>query len=49
VETGKRASRRGPAGQLGVDDIYDELDIDVRLTNYFAVKYELCNIEELLY
>ncbi|KAM0898411.1 hypothetical protein ACQ4PT_021956 [Festuca glaucescens] len=37
AETGKRAALRGPAGELGMSDILDELNIDVlRLTNYFA-------------
>jgi hypothetical protein len=40
AETPKRTSRHGPAGELGIREILDELDIEVLgITNYFAAKY----------
>ncbi|XP_045086883.1 uncharacterized protein [Aegilops tauschii subsp. strangulata] len=40
-------TRRGPAPELGEDDVFDGLDGDVlRMTSYFAAKYVQCAIEE---
>ncbi|CAM0909556.1 unnamed protein product [Alopecurus aequalis] len=46
AETGKGAARRGLAGELAMGDIFDGVDID--LPSYFAAKYELCSVEQLL-